>query len=83
MREVGNSTKGVRKLQKELAPDVSHVTVWKVIKSSPNIVRQKMQKRPKLTDEHKAARVGFAELKVAYPLSWRKVSSSISYLLSL
>ena len=74
LREIGNSTKGVRKLLSELAPEVSHMTVRRTVKSSPNIVRQKMNKRPNLSDQHKANRVTFAELKVSFPLTWRKVS---------
>ena len=74
LREVGNSIKGVRKLLSELAPEVSHMTVWRTVKFSPNIVRQKMNKRPNLSDQHKANRVTSVELKVSFPLAWRKVS---------
>ena len=70
LREIENSTKGVRKLQSELAPEMSHMTVWRTVKSSPNIVRQKMNKRPNLSDQHKANRVTFTELKASFPLAW-------------
>ena len=73
LREIGNSTKSVRKIQQEIAPEASHVTVWKAIKSSPHIARQKMNKRPCLNEKHKTDRVAFAENNVAYSLRWRKV----------
>lgn len=37
LREISNSTKGIRKIRDELLPAVSHVSVWRLIKSSPNI----------------------------------------------
>lgn len=61
LRDVSNSTKGTRQIQREFAPNCSHMTVWKAIKESPNLVRQRLRRQPKLTEQHKAARLAFAE----------------------
>lgn len=37
LREVSNSTKAIRRVRDELLPAVSHMTVWRLVNSSPNI----------------------------------------------
>ena len=37
LRKISNSTKGVRHVRDELLPAVSHMSVWRLINSSPNI----------------------------------------------
>ena len=70
LNAASNSTAGVRKIQREVAPEVSHTTVHKIVKSSPHIVRQRMMKCPPLTNAHKLARVEFAERHVSDPTHW-------------
>nr|CAD2168794.1 unnamed protein product [Meloidogyne enterolobii] len=40
LAEISNSTKGCRRVKSELGIKSSHITVWRVIKKSPNLVRQ-------------------------------------------
>lgn len=68
-----NSTKGTRKIQKELAPHVSHVTVWKVLKESPNLRYEKMKSAPTLTKEHQVLRAEFADLHQTWTTEWQSV----------
>ncbi|KAL3075555.1 hypothetical protein niasHS_012818 [Heterodera schachtii] len=68
LAEISNSTEGIRRLQRRLAPEVSRETVRRAIKFSPNIVRQRVQRQPHLKDNHKLARMAFAELHVPNPL---------------
>ena len=70
LNAASNSTAGVRKIQREVAPEVSHTTVHKIVKSSTHIVRQRMMKCPPLTNAHKLARVEFAERHVSDPTHW-------------
>jgi hypothetical protein len=73
LANISNSTKGTRRVRDEFAPEVSHVTVWRAIKSAPNIVRQRMQRCPKLTQEHKVARLNWAEQRVWWKMCWQRV----------
>ena len=54
-----NSCKGTRRLQKELVPEVSHMTVWRALKESPNIRYEKMNSAQLLKKEHQLIRAQF------------------------
>ncbi|KAI1707321.1 alcohol dehydrogenase transcription factor myb/SANT-like domain-containing protein [Ditylenchus destructor] len=44
------STIGSRRLRDEFSPNVSHQTVWRAIKQSPNLVRQRTREMPSNSD---------------------------------
>lgn len=69
-----NSTKGTRRLQKEMAPNVSHVTVWKALKETGNLRYEKMQSAPSLTKEHQLARSAFADQHQTWNKEWQSVN---------
>jgi len=73
LNDVTNKTKGCRTVRAELAPNVSHQTVWRAIKESPNLVRQRMKKFPCLKQCHKEARIAFAEQHVWWTNKWKSV----------
>ena len=77
LAEINNLTKGCR-VKTELGIETSHVTVWKVIKKSPNIVRQRMQKRPALKKQHKEARLAWAIQHVQWTKEWKTVNLWVS-----
>ena len=73
INEASNSTAGVRVLQRENAPNVSYITVYRLLKSTPHIVRQRMKIFPMLKDHHKSARLTFAEKYIHNPGFWNQV----------
>ena len=73
INEASNSTVGVRVLQRENAPNVSHMTVHRLLKNTPHLVRQRMKLFPMLKDEHKFARPTFAEKYIHNPGVWNQV----------
>jgi len=73
LAEISNSTKGCRKVKSDLELNVGHMTVWRAIKSSPTIVRQKMKKRPALKKQHKEARLAWAIQHVQWTKEWETV----------
>ncbi|KAI1697893.1 tc3 transposase domain-containing protein [Ditylenchus destructor] len=64
------ATIGSRRIRTELELNASHQTVWRAIQDSPNLLRQKMKKCPRLTDEHKVARVQWAEQRIEDRTDW-------------
>lgn len=79
LADISNSTKGTRRVRDELATNVHHTTVWRAIKSSPNIVRQRMQRCPKLSQAHKEARLNWAEQRIWWKTKWQKVILGIFF----
>lgn len=71
--DLSNTTKGTRTARNELAPNVSHVTVWRAVQSSPNLVRERMRRCPHLNQVHKAARIAFAEQRIWWTKKWKMV----------
>lgn len=71
VKKASNSTKSLATIKKELKLNVSKMTIWNVLKRSKFIVRRKMRKIPKLTDDHKARRLEFARNNMA--TNWDKV----------
>lgn len=67
------TTKGCRRIKNDVAPQVSKSTVHRVLKDSPNLVCEKMQKAPKLKPHHMQARYNFAEEKLHWTHEWSKV----------
>ena len=82
LADVSNSTKGCRTVKRELGLEVDHVTVWRAIKNSPNMIRQRMQKRPALKQQHKDARLAWAVQHVTWTKQWETVilGSIVKYL---
>ena len=80
LKDMSNSMIGCRAIKKELSLDVSHQTIWRVAKSDPNIVRQKLRTRPHLTPTHKEARVKFAEERIWWRKKWNSVKYGSIYL---
>ena len=70
---VSNKTIGVRKIQRDVVPDISHMTVYRALNSTPNIICQRMQKFPMITKAHKCARLAFAEKHIRNPGIWNQV----------
>nr|CAD2193514.1 unnamed protein product [Meloidogyne enterolobii] len=70
LAEISNSTKGCRRVKSELGIKSSHITVWRVIKKSPNLVRQRMKTRPELRKQHKEARLKWAIQHVQWSREW-------------
>ena len=73
LTELTNYQKGVRRVRDEVAPDVSYCTVWRVAKNSPNIALQRLKACPQLTNEHKLARIRFAEEHITWTHQWQTV----------
>lgn len=71
--DLSNTTKGTRATRNELAPNVSHMTVWRAVKSSPNLVRERMKRCPSLNQAHKATRIAFAEQRIWWTRKWKMV----------
>ena len=74
LAELTNSNKGVRHVRDNIVPEVSHQTVWRVAKKSPNIVHQHKKATPHLTIAHKQARIQFAEKHITWTHQWKTVS---------
>ena len=74
LAELTNSQKGVRKVRDEVAPDVSHQTVWRVAKKSPKVGLQRLKACPRLTSVHKKARIQFAEEHITWTHQWHTVT---------
>jgi transposase len=74
VRAASNSTKGVRRIRDEFKPNVSKNTVWRAIKSSPHLARQKLKANPKLKPEHEVKRMNFAKQHVTWTRNWDTVS---------
>lgn len=69
------SVKGCRRIAAEVVPHVSKSTVYSVLKASPHLVRERMQKAPMLKLYHKEARLKFAEAHLTWTSEWSKVSN--------
>jgi transposase len=74
VRAASNSTKGVRRIRDECKPNVSKDTIWRAIKSSPHLARQKLKVNPKLKPEHEVKRMNFAKEHVTWTHNWDTVS---------
>lgn len=70
-RLASNSTKTLKQLQHELKENVSRSTIYRTLRNSEFIQRQKMRQTPRLLQRHKKARLEFAELNMA--LNWKTV----------
>ena len=70
---------GVRQVRNEVCPNVSHQTVWRVAKSSPFLLRQRLKPAPHLTEAHKIARIRFAEARITWTREWSTVSHIVVY----
>lgn len=81
IRAASNSTKGCRRIRKELGLNVSKDTIWRTIKASPNLVRQSMKKCPTLRPHHKAARLAFGTEHMAWVDEWNNVSRNLDFVL--
>lgn len=71
-----NSTKSTNTIVKELQLNVHRSTVSRVLKQSPHIEHQKLQKMPRLLSGHKASRLEFARNNMN--TDWKKVFSTSS-----
>jgi transposase len=69
--KASNSFKSLSKIKYELKLNVSKWTIWRVLKKSKFIVRRKLKKVPRLTDDHKLRRLNFAKENMA--TDWKKV----------
>lgn len=67
------STMGSRRIRADLELNVSHLTVWRAIKKSPNLLWKKMKKCPRLTVQHKTARVEWARQMITERTDWKLV----------
>ena len=74
VKAASNSTKGVRRIANDCALSVSKNTIWRAIKSSPHLARQKLQAIPKLKPEHEVKRMNFAKEHVTWTHNWDTVS---------
>ena len=63
LRSASSSDMSVAQIRSEYQLQVSKPKTWRMVKASPQIVRSRMKKAPKLTDSHKANRVEFARMK--------------------
>lgn len=73
VKKASNSFKSLSKIKRRLKLKVSRVTVWRTIKRSKFIVRRKLKKAPKLTNDHKLRRLNFARENMS--TDWNKVRS--------
>lgn len=56
-----NSTKGTRRLQKKLTPNVFHKTIWRALKESLNLLYEKIKSASSLKKEHQNVRFQFGD----------------------
>lgn len=73
IREAANSTKGSRRLAKEIVANVSHLTVWRSLNASENLKYVKMNQIPKLKPIHCQKRAEFADIFQTWNHEWKKV----------
>ncbi|CAJ0941381.1 unnamed protein product, partial [Mesorhabditis belari] len=67
-----NSTKGSRRIRHELGLNVSRMTAYRVIKSSPHLKRVKMMSAPTLKPNHIATRAKFANDHPTWTDEWKE-----------
>lgn len=67
------TTKGCRRIAAEVTPGVSKNTVYRALKASPHLVREQMQKTPKLKECHKEARYEFADRHLTWTSEWSNI----------
>lgn len=79
VRIASNTTKGVRRIRDECAPNVSKNTVWRTIKSSPHLASQKLKVNPKLKPEHEVKRMNFAKEHVTWTNNWDTASLNFTF----
>jgi transposase len=79
LRIASNSTTGARRIRDGCAQKVSKNTVWRVIKSSPHLTRQKLKVNPKLKPEHEMKRMNFAKEHVTWTHNWDTVNLYIIF----
>jgi len=84
--KASNSFKSLSQIKRELNLNVSKWTIWRTLKKSKFIVRRKLKKVPRLTDDHKVRRLNFAKENMA--TDWNKVrqlssKASISFIFRL
>uniref|UniRef100_A0A914DTN0 Uncharacterized protein n=1 Tax=Acrobeloides nanus TaxID=290746 RepID=A0A914DTN0_9BILA len=70
-RQVSNSTKSCAEIKTDLALPVSRSTIFRAIQRNKNIERQKMNKAPRLKDDHITERLFFAQENMGR--DWKKV----------
>jgi transposase len=71
--EARRESSSSRSIASALHLNVSHVTVWRTMKSSEHLEWRKLHKRPRLSKEHKAQRLDFAEQCVTSSTPWNSV----------
>lgn len=65
--------KSTREIQKEYFPNVSHTTVYDVLKENENIIYKNIQKRPPLKPQHIMDRFDFAWNHKSWQAEWKNV----------
>lgn len=71
VQTASNSLKSLKQIKAELSLDVSCSTIYRTLKSSPYIQRQKLKQAPRLLPRHKQARLEFARANMRR--DWSKV----------
>lgn len=75
IKAASNSLKSLNQIKTELSLDVSRSTVWRCLKDSPYIQRQKLKQAPRLLPRHKEARLQFARDNMRR--DWSKVCNHV------
>lgn len=73
IRHASNSVTSVMEIKRSCNLDASKTTIWKAIRSSGVLQHRKMQKMPRLTAEHKLARVALAREWLENGYNWENV----------
>jgi transposase len=71
IKQASNSFKSLSRIKSVLKLKVHKSTIWRTLKRSKVIVRRKLKKAPKLTDNHKVRRLEFAKDNMA--TDWNEV----------
>ncbi|EYC12067.1 hypothetical protein Y032_0048g1593 [Ancylostoma ceylanicum] len=70
-RLASNSTLSIAQMRAQLGLNVSKMTIWRSVRGNSNITREVMRKAPRLTPQHKEARLMFARNNMT--TQWDKV----------
>lgn len=73
LREASNSAATARKIKEKVGTTASVHTVRRVIKQCPHLRRQKLQKKPRLLQHHKNARLELCREHLHWKTEWQQV----------
>jgi len=64
-----------RKTTKQTTKTISHMTVWRTLRSNSNVALRKLKRKPRLLKHHKEGRLKWAKEVMTWDAAWKNIFS--------